>query len=283
MDTSGSVGTFLKLGKQCFPGHPCIYVTCDPSTTAWNLPAPGTVQPSRDIWAVPGPVHCPKLVAQSSVGHERSGSWHPKFPWMMAGWRISWQANCVSSLPPAATSPCQPGNRVCGFTGGVSQEAQGFPALPCLLGAVRARGDAWRKGDAAGWPHPPHPRPAGAPTQLGEDLLGRFPSHQLPADMRGHRSQHLSVLLKTNPSPQPAQSPACPSSASAGPKSCSGGWGHLLGHRGRDPGLPLRAQGSKPCCHPFSCSTSNPALSLGMSPPVEGVPPSPACEGLKPL
>lgn len=230
-----------------------------------------------------GPVHCPELVAQGSVGHERSGSWHPKFPWMMAGWQTSHQANCISSLPPTATSPCQPGNRVCGFPGGVYQEAQRFPALPYLLGTVRARARSWRKGDAAGWLHPPHPSPAGALAWMGGGLLGGFPSRPPPADTRGHRSQHLSVLLKTNPFPQPAQSQAHPAllhPLGQSPALEDGGTSLDLGVR--DLGLPLSAWGSQLCCHPFSCSTSHPALPWGMSPPMEGVPPNPACKVLKP-
>lgn len=87
----------------------------------------------------------PELVAQGSVGHERSGSWHPRFPWVLAGWQTSCQANCISSLSPATISPCQPGKRVCGFPRRVSQEDQKFPSLSYLSGVVTARDDAWRK------------------------------------------------------------------------------------------------------------------------------------------
>lgn len=89
-------------------------------------------------------------------------------------------------------------------------------------------------------------------------------------------------FIEHQPHPPASAELSVPSScASTGPKSCSRGWGQILEPRGTDPGLPLGAWGSQACCHPFFCSTTHAALSLGMFPLMEVVPPSPACERLK--
>lgn len=128
--------------------------------------------------------------------------------------------------------------------------------------------------------HPSHPSPEDVLAQMGEDLPSGSPSRQLPSDRRGHRSQHLSVLLKTNPTPQPVRSSVCPALLhSLGQSPAPEDQGSSLNPGGRDPGLPRGAWGSQSCCHPFFFSTTctvSPFLPL-----LEGVPPSPACEGLK--
>lgn len=48
MGTSGSVGLFMKLGKQCFPIDPHINVIYELGPTVQDSAAPGLLQPSRD-------------------------------------------------------------------------------------------------------------------------------------------------------------------------------------------------------------------------------------------
>lgn len=112
--------------------------------------------------------------------------------------------------------------------------------------------------------HPSHPSPEDVLAEMGEDLPSGSPSRQLPSDRRGHRSQHLSVLLKTNPTPQPVQSSVCPALLHPlGQSPAPEDQGSSLNPGGETQGCPVVPGAPSPAVIPFS--SPPPALCLPSS------------------